>query len=126
MTLMRYIIIMALMTAICWSCFLYVIITVNPESTNYVGFILFYSALFLSLVGTAAIAGFIIRFILLKKQMAFRLVKEAFRQSFLFAALIVVSLMLLSQGLFTWLNIFFLVLGLTLIEFFLLSYEKKT
>lgn len=113
------------MTIICWACFVYVIFTINPETTNLLGFVFFYTSLFLALVGTAAIVGFLVRFVALKKEMAFRLVKEAFRQSFLFAALIVSSLMLLSWDLFTWLNILFLVLGLSVVELFLLSYDKK-
>lgn len=125
MTLVRYLITMAILTLVCWACFIYVIFTINPQSTNLLGLVFFYVSLFLSLVGTAAIAGFLARFVVLKKALAFRLVKEAFRQSFLFAALIVVSLLLLSQDLFTWINILFLVIGLTVVELFLLSYEKK-
>jgi hypothetical protein len=111
------------MTGICWTAWSYTLWTINPEMTNWVGFCLFYASLFLALVGTAALAGFIIRFIALRQALAFRSVKEAFRQSFLFAILIIVSLILLSLDLFTWLNIFLLVMGLSIMEYFLLSYD---
>ncbi len=88
------------------------------------GFSLFYLSLFLSLVGTASIAGFIIRFIALKRELVFNSVKEAFRQSFLFAIFIVAILLLLSQNLFSWLNLILLVVGLSMLEFFLISYNK--
>ena len=124
MTLKKYLIIMAIMTLISWAIFAYVLLSINPEITNWLGFLLFYVSLFLSIIGTSALVGFLVRFVFLKKHIAFRLVKEAFRQSFLFAFLIVISLILLSQDLFTWLNIFFLIISLSVLEFFMLSYEK--
>jgi len=86
--------------------------------------LLFYFSLFLAVVGTAALIGFVVRFVALKQKLAFYLVKEAFRQSFLFSILVVVSLILLSKGFFTWMNLFFLVVALSLLEFFMLSYKS--
>lgn len=125
MTLRIYLIIMIVMTLLCWSAWSTVLFTVDPGLTNWIGLTLFYSSLFLSIVGTATIIGFLLRFVVFKQELAWRIVKEAFRQSFLFALLIVVSLILLSHDLFTWLNLFFLIIGLTILEFFMLSMEKK-
>jgi hypothetical protein len=61
---------------------------------------------------------------LLKQELVWDLVKEAFRQSFLFALLVIICLYLLSQNLFTWLNLIFLIIGLTVLEFFMLSFKK--
>lgn len=115
---------MILMTLVCWAAWVYTLWTVNPEITNWIGFLLFYLSLFLALTGTAALIGFVVRFIALKQELAFRSVKEAFRQSFLFSALIIVSLFLVTKDLFTWLNLFFLIIGLSVLEFFLISYKK--
>jgi hypothetical protein len=115
---------MAAATAVCWLLWGVIIFIIDPEVTNNIGFMLFYSTLFLALVGSSAIIGFLVRFVALRQAMAFRLVKEAFRQSFLFSILIIVCLILLSKGLFTWMNVSFLIIGLTVLEFFLLSYEK--
>lgn len=112
------------MTAFCWAIFGYVIFTINPFETNIIGFSLFYASLFISLVGTAAIVGFLVRFVGLKRDLAFKSVKEAFRQSFLFALLIIISLFLLSKNLFIWWNLLYLIGGLSILEFFLLGYEK--
>lgn len=125
MTLKAYLVIMTIMTFVCWLAWLFVVLTVNPEVTNWIGFFLFYLSLFLALTGAAAIIGFIIRFIGLKQQLAFRSVREAFRQSFLLASLIVISLMLMAHHLFTWLNLIFLIVGLSLLEFFLISYGAR-
>lgn len=125
MTLRQYLIIMTIMTLACWGAWGYIILIINPEVTNWIGFSLFYLSLFLALTGAAALIGFIIRFVFLKQKLAWRSVKEAFRQSFLFSSLMTISLLLLARDLFTWLNLFFLVVGLTVLEFFLISYEKK-
>jgi hypothetical protein len=117
---------MGIMTFLCVLSCVYILFTVNPEATNWIGFSLFYVSLSLSLIGISALLGFLFRFIILKKELAFRLVKDAFRQSFLFSALIVISLFLLSKGMFSWLNLLLLVVGLTVMEFFWLSYEKST
>ncbi len=125
MTLRAYLILMIITTLICWVAFGFVLWTVNPEITNWIGFLLFYLSLFLALVGLSAIIGFLIRFVGLKRELAFHSVKEAFRQSFLFALLIVAVLFLLSKDLFTWLNLGLLIVGLSVLEFFLISYGKS-
>jgi hypothetical protein len=116
---------MTLATFICWGAFLFVLNMVDPLATNWVGFLLFYASLFLSLMGTASIVGFLIRFTCLKHELAFRSVKAAFRQSFLFSFLIVAVLFLSSQGFLTWLNLLLLIAGLSLIEYFLISYDRS-
>jgi len=68
---------------------------------------------------------FIIRFIFLKRELVFNSVKEAFRQSFLFSFFIIIILLLLSRNLFSWMNLIFLVAGLSVLEFFLLSYAHN-
>lgn len=115
---------MLMMTLVCWLGFLFVIWTINPEETSWLGFSLFYLSLFLAIVGTASLIGFIIRFVGLKQNIAFRSVRDAFRQSFLLAFLITAILFLLSKNLFSWLNVFFLVIGLSIFEFFLVNYQR--
>lgn len=124
MTLKSYLILMLCATAICWGAFVLVTKATDPFLTNWLGFTLFYAALFLSLVGTFSIAGFLLRFAALRQVMAFRLVTDAFRQSFLLALLVVVSLILLSLDLFSWLNFFLLIGGTAALEYFLLSYGR--
>ncbi len=124
MTLRFYLIIMSLATLVCWLSWFYILWIVNPWLTNWAGFLLFYLSLFSALIGTIAIIGFFIRFIGLKHELAFHSVKNAFRQSFLFSFFIIMILFLLSQELFSWLNVFFLVIGLSVLEFFIISYSK--
>jgi hypothetical protein len=112
-------------TLVCWGIFAGVVFMIDPTATNLPGYIMFYAALFLALMGTSALAGFLLRFALLKQELVFRAVSEAFRQSFIFAILIVAALILLSNHLFTWFNIAILVAALALLEFFLISYERS-
>lgn len=113
------------MTLVCWGVFAGVVFMIDPNTTNWPGFAMFYAALFMALIGSTAIIGFLIRFALFRQELVFHAVSEAFRQSFLFSILIVAALFLLSRHLFTWLNISFLVAGLALLEFFLISYGRS-
>ncbi len=125
MTLKGYSSIMFITTTICWLLWLVIVNQVDPEVTNWLGFSLFYFSLFLSLLGTASLLGFVIRFIAMKQELVFRLVKDAFRQSFLLSFLIIASLFLLSMKLFSWTNVALLVLSLSILEFILLNFEHK-
>lgn len=125
MTLKNYLFVMSALTAVCWGIFIFVAGLVDPTATNWLGFILFYLSLFLSLSGSAALIGFIFRFVALKKELAFNLVKVAFRQSFLFSLFIIFLLILKSQQLFNWVNLLLLVIIFAVIELFLISYKKS-
>lgn len=125
MTLKNYLIVMSVLTIICWTSFLFIINLIDPITTNWLGFSLFYLSLFLSLSGIAALIGFFIRFVALRRSLVFYAVSTAFRQSFLFALFITISLFLLSMDLFTWLNISLLLITFTILELFIASYKKS-
>ncbi len=125
MTLKKYLAVMAVATAICWTVFLFVSSVINPEATNWIGFFLFYVSLFMALSGTASLVGFLIRFVALKRELAFYAVGIAFRQSFLFSLFIVAILILLSQGLFNWLNLIMLTVVFTIFEVVIISSSKN-
>src|SRR6056297_3108826 len=124
MTLKSYLILMTFCNLVLWGVFVYIMMIVDPFVTNWAGLVLFYVSLFLALSGAFAILGFVIRFIGLKKELAFHSVKTAFRQSFLFSFLIVAMLFLQAHGLFSWTNALFLAIALTLLEFFLLAQNR--
>lgn len=124
MTLKKYLIVTALATAMCWTIFLFVASVVNPELTNWLGFLLFYLSLFMAVSGTASLIGFLIRFVALRHELAFYAVKVAYRQSFLFALFIIAILILLSQSLFTWLNLLMLVAVFVIAEMVMIHSQK--
>lgn len=121
MTLFHYILTMIAGTLLSWGAWLYVISTVNPLENGIVGILLFYVSLTFSLTGTFAIIGFFVRTLVFKKEIVFQRVLISFRQAFFFTFLIDGFLILQSLRLLTWYNLAFLVLGLTLAEFFMIS-----
>lgn len=124
MTLKNYLFIMGMTTVFIWGIFLAALNIINPETASWLGLTLFYLSLFLAVSGTAAIIGFLIRIKVLKHELVFNLVKTAFRQSFMFAGLIVSILFLLAQNLFTWMNLILLIFILAIIEFIFISYKQ--
>jgi hypothetical protein len=114
----------AMATAVCWTVFLFVSSVINPESTSLLGFLLFYLALFMSVSGTASLIGFLIRFVALRHELVFYAVKIAYRQSFMFSLFVILTLILLSQGLFTWLNLIMLIAVFVISEMFMIHSQK--
>jgi hypothetical protein len=125
MTLKKYLIVMAVATALSWLLFLFVTAMINPETTNWLGFALFYLTIFVSLSGTAALLGFVVRFNLMRKELAFQSVRIAFRQSFFFALFIVLLLLMMSQNLFSWLNLLLLLFIFAILELFMINYHRS-
>ncbi|MCX6794691.1 MAG: hypothetical protein NTY31_01725 [Candidatus Falkowbacteria bacterium] len=125
MTLKKYLWVMSVLTAVCWGIFLFVAGIVDPTATNWLGFLLFYLALFASLSGIIALIGFLFRFVVIKKELAFNSVKVAFRQSFLFSLFIILLLILKAAGLFNWLNLLLLIIIFSILELFLISYKTS-
>lgn len=125
MTLKKYLLTTAITTAICWTVLLFVSSVINPETTNLLGFLIFYFTLFLAVSGTAFLFGFFVRFVALKHDLVFHSVRVAFRQSFLFALFIICVLILLSQDLFTWLNLLMLVIVFVIIETIMIHSQKN-
>ena len=116
---------MLLATLLCWLAFVAVIIYINPTEAGFIGFLLFYVSLFLSLVGFFALLGFFVRIWLLTQPVVFKQVIIAFRQAIWFASLIVFCLILQSQKLLTWWTVILFIALLTFIESLFLFGRKK-
>lgn len=94
---------------------------VTPAQTGFIGLTLFYVSLTLALTGTFAVIGFFIRLVLLKQELVFQKVIIAFRQGVFFALLVLGLLLLQSARVLAWYNVAFLIIGLTVAEFFIIS-----
>ena len=125
MTLKKYLWVMFVLTAVCWGILFFVAGLVDPTATNWLGFLLFYLALFASLSGMIALIGSFFRFVIVKKELAFNSVKVAFRQSFLFSAFIIILLILKAADLFNWLNLILMIIIFSILELFLINYKKS-
>lgn len=116
---------MSVVTGICWGAFFFVAGMVDPMRTNWLGFLLFYLSLFLALSGTFSLIGFVFRFVIFKGEVAFRAVKLAFRQSFVFSSFAIIMLLLAAKGLLTWVNFGILAILFLVLEFFVASRSKN-
>jgi hypothetical protein len=125
MTLRAYLSLMIMATLLSAGVFGVAITVIDPYQTNLLGFALFYASLFLTVMGVAAIIGFFIRFIVLRKHLAGRAVTVSFRQAFLIAFLVIASLVLLAHKLFSWFNVLLLIIVFSTLEFFLISLSSE-
>lgn len=103
MTLRQYLILMSIGTISCWVAWFFVVSSLDPAQSGLIGFSFFYASLFLALVGTFSVIGFVARKRKLKDDgLVFRHVKRTFRQGILFACLILSVLLLLQLHMLTW------------------------
>ncbi len=124
MSLKKCLIFLASLTLLSWAVFLFVLFKVDPESSNWTGFSLFYFSLFLSLSGSFNILGFIVKRKVSKKAFSVHLMESSFRQSFLLSFLIISTLFMLAENLFSWLNILIIIIILSIIEYVLIEDKK--
>lgn len=125
MTLRQYLILMSLGAIFCWIAWFFVILNISPEGAGFLGFSFFYLSLFLAIVGTFSVIGFLIRRMILKNDdITFRHVRKTFRQSIIIAFLIVLILFLLSKKLLTWWNAPLLIILFCIIEFVIFTNRK--
>ncbi|MFA5127587.1 MAG: hypothetical protein WC457_01110 [Patescibacteria group bacterium] len=110
MSLRQYLAIMTGATIISWLIWLTVILFFDPNAAGFLGFAFFYVSLFLSLLGTFTLVGFIIRAKIIKNEDAvFRHMKKNFRQGFIFSVFCIIVLILAQIKLLTWWNFALLV-----------------
>ena len=112
MTLRQYLVLMSLGTGLCWIAWFFILFSVDPIQAGRLVFFFFYVSLFMAVVGTFSVLGFLIRrWVVKDDELVFRHVKRTFRQSIFIAAVLIVVLMLLSNRLLAWWNLV-LLLGL--------------
>jgi hypothetical protein len=103
MTLKQYLLLMTVGSLICWGAWLFVINGIDPDQSGVAGFLFFYISLFLSLLGTLSVIGFIIRKGLFKSDhIVFHHVKNTFRQGLIFSLAIIIAMILLQFNLLAW------------------------
>ncbi len=124
MSLKKYLLSMAGLTLLSWGIFIFLMNSIDPKVTNWVGFVFFYFSLFLALSGTLALIGFIIRKKTMKEVLDFHIVNTSFRQAFLFSVLITATLFMLGEHLFSWINIIILIIILSITEYLLINKQK--
>ncbi len=124
MTLRQYLTWIGFGTLVAWGVFALVVLYLNPDTAGTLGFVFFYLSLFLGLAGTLTLLGFVWRYVKHRDDLLFRHVTISFRQGVLLGVLVTGALFLQSQELLTWWNLVLLVVGITLLELFLLTSRR--
>lgn len=117
---------MSIIALMCWSGFVFVVSTIDPESAGVYGYAFFYGTLFCAVVATLSVFGFILRTRLLKGEVAFRQVSVTFRQAIWFGVLVTTALWLQTKDLLNWWNLLLLIIVLSVFEFFFLSLRRQS
>jgi hypothetical protein len=125
MTLKVYIFLITICTIFCWILWGIVLWNVNPFEIEIGGFVLFYFSLFLSLIGTIALIGSLIRIKFKRNKFILKQAVIAFRQAIWFSSLIIFFLILQGNNLLYWWNISLFILFLAILEFFFISLDLK-
>lgn len=116
MNFRMYILSIVFGTTLCFFAWFSIILHIDPEEGGIIAFGLFYSTLFLGLVGLISTGILLVKKLLLvEEEVVFRHIKRIFRQSFIFTFLLVVTLVLLQLEYLRWWNgIILIALGIVL------------
>lgn len=123
MALKRYLALMFAGTIASWLAWVLVLFTIDPFVSGSVGLAGFSFTLFLALLGTFSLLGFLFRRTFSRTTIAFRQIGVSLRQGMLFSLIVVGVLLLRGTGLYTWWIVVFFVAGVTVLEFFFLTRE---
>ena len=125
MTLKQYLVFMSLATIVAWLVFGLVLFFIDPDSAALPVYAIFYISLFVALLGSMTLGGFFVRNKFLRQdEVVARQVGASLRQGFFFSFLITGSIYLQSKNLLVWWNVLLLILALTILEFFFISYRR--
>lgn len=112
---------MIIASLIAWAGVGTMITFVHPDDAGSTGIALLYISIFLAVVGLLALIGILIRIWLFKQESRATQVAVAFRQSILFAILVVGALFLSHAQLLRWWILVLFVAFLTVLEFLFIS-----
>lgn len=103
-------------TLVAWGIWVFFIFTLDPVFASFFELSLFYGTLGLAVIGTLLSVLVAVRVVSHPEIILFRHVATSFRQAVLLAVLLLISLMLLAQSLFTWWMMTLVIMLLSLLE----------
>jgi|GEM_PF-1081592 len=105
-------------TLLAWIAWGLTIALVDPNASGWIGILVFSLTLFAAVGGSATVIGLSVRRHAPERARAIRI---AIRQGVLTGLAVIVGIFLASRGLFSWVNMLFLIIALTLLELFWIS-----
>lgn len=125
MNFRSYLIVMTLGTVAAWIAWVVVLHGVDPSRAGLLGFLLFYGTLAMSMFGSMALFGMLVRLWRNQTHMPSRIAMRSFRQGLLFTGVGIASLALFSQGLFRWWAMLLIVIIATFVELVFVSARRS-
>lgn len=126
MTLRNCLLGLILSTVLCFLAWTLILLNVDPLTTNWQGFILFYSSLFFALVSLFTLVDFFIRSRVSLNKPIFTQVGISFRQGILFSVIAVGTLILQGLKMLSWQNALLLISGIVILEFYFVNQEQNS
>ena len=125
MSLLRFLALLAVGTILSWAAWVLTLMMLDPYSSGFIALALFYSSLFLAVVGTLTIIGFFIRYWLEKEKIPFQQIRTSLRQATLVSATLIMSLALQAKRLLNPWTVIVLLLLLLVTEVFFLAGSSR-
>lgn len=100
MTFKQFILTMLAATAVVWLAWIFILLNIDPTNSGWGGFLFFYVTFDLAFIGTLSVLGTVVRRRFRPSDLVSRQVLASFRQSIWLSLILVISLVLLSQGVF--------------------------
>lgn len=127
MNFKQYIILMSVSSLLAWLTWGFILFGINPNEAGLGVYFLFYISLLLAAACSFSILGLVLRVWLLKREQNIsHQAGKSFRQAILLAGLTTGLLYFQSKNILNWWTIILFIAVLTMIEFFLISYKRKT
>ena len=121
MTFRVYLMFMASACALSWLSFVVVVHAIDPTTTGWMGFGLFYLSLALCVLSSATFTGTVIRVWIKKNELIHRHVIRSLRQGLILTGLFLCALFLLGHELLAWWVVILLLAIASLIEWIFIS-----
>ena len=126
MTLRNCLIGLTASAVLCSVAWILILLNINPTTTNWQGFLLFYLSLFFALVSLLTLVGFFIRNKFFSNKPIFTQAEISFRHSVLFSIIAIGTLILQGMKMLNWQNALLLVVGVVILEFYFLNQERDS
>lgn len=121
MTFRWFLFVMTLATVSAWVGWIFVIHSIDPVQSGFIGFALFYLTLTIALLGTSVLLGTVVRLWLRPDEILYRQTLRSFRQGVILCGLFISTLVLLSFDAVRWWTALLLIVLFSLIELLFLS-----
>ena len=125
MTLKNCLIGLVVSAVLCFTAWVLILSNVDPATTDWQGFLLFYLSLFFAFVSLLTLVGFFVRSKLFPNKPIFTQVGISFRQSVLFSIIAVGTLLFQGLKMLNWQNALLLVVSVIILEFYFLNQEHN-